>query len=265
MPNRLATVGDNCIDRFLPLGLSAVGGNAVNVGVQLCRAGWDCAYFGAVGPDADGARTRAVLAATGLDLAYLRELPGITSFTDLDVDAAGERFILREDFGVCADFRPDAGDIAALRRMRHVHVGWLKDARRLHAALAGSGVTISQDVAVNPEDGGLDVAFGSVGPSEDAALATLRRLIEAGNRVAVVTCGPLGSFASDGVETVRTGIRPVDVVDTTGAGDTFIAGFLAARLRGASLHACIEAGRDAASETCRHLGGFPQAYARIET
>ncbi len=57
----------------------------------------------------------------------------------------------------------------------------------------------------------------------------------------------------------RTNARPVDVVDTLGAGDTFIAGFLAARLGGGSLQYCLEAGRNLASDTCRHLGGFPQA------
>ncbi|MGL4813419.1 MAG: PfkB family carbohydrate kinase [Beijerinckiaceae bacterium] len=263
MRQRLATIGDNCIDRFLPVGLSAVGGNAVNVGVHLRRAGWDCAYFGATGGDSDGDRTRAVLEANGLDLTYLQVLPGITSFTDLDVDSDGERFILHENFGVCADYQPDASAVTALRRMRHVHVGWLKHARQLAAELAGSGVTISQDVAVNSEGGGLDIAFGSVGPSEEAALATMRSLLEAGNRIAVVTCGPLGSFASDGKQTVRTGVRPVDVVDTTGAGDTFIAGFIAAHLAGSSLQEAIEAGRDSAAETCRHFGGFPQQCARI--
>jgi fructoselysine 6-kinase len=263
MRQRLATIGDNCIDRFLPIGLSAVGGNAVNVGVQLCRAGWDCAYFGAIGEDADGERTRMVLAANGLDLTHLQVLPGRTSFTDLDVDAAGERYILREDFGVCADYRPDPEAIAALRRVRHVHIGWLKHARDLKAALAGSGVTISQDIAVNSDSGGLDVAFGSVGPSEDAAVTTMRSLLDAGSRIAVVTCGALGSFASDGKQVVRTGVRPVEVVDTTGAGDTFIAGFLAAHLSGSTLREAIEAGRDSAAETCQHVGGFPQEYARL--
>lgn len=255
---RIATIGDNCIDRYLPLGVSAVGGNAVNVAVQLVRSGRDCAYFGAVGSDAAGARTRLALAANGVGLAHLHERPGRTSQTDLDVDACGERFIVQEDFGVCADYWPTEEDLAALRGMRHVHIGWLKQARRLREALAGAGVSFSQDVAVNAEDGGLDLAFGSAGPSLDVAERMLDRLLRAGNRIAVVTCGPLGSLASDGAKTIATGIRAVEVVDTTGAGDTFIAGFLGAWLDGLSLKASLAAGRDAAAETCRHLGGFPQ-------
>jgi fructoselysine 6-kinase len=62
---RIATVGDNCIDRYLPpVDRSLVGGNAVNVAVNLRRAGHPAAYFGAVGDDEDGMRTRGVLTAS---------------------------------------------------------------------------------------------------------------------------------------------------------------------------------------------------------
>ena len=74
----------------------------------------------------------------------------------------------------------------------------------------------------------------------------------------MVTCGAAGSIASDGSITARVDARPVEVVDTLGAGDTFIAGFVAARLNGRDLAQCLEAGRDLAAATCGHLGGFPQ-------
>ena len=56
----VATVGDNCIDRYLPpIALATVGGNAVNVAVHLRRLGRRTAYFGAVGEDREGRWTRA--------------------------------------------------------------------------------------------------------------------------------------------------------------------------------------------------------------
>lgn len=254
-----ATVGDNCIDRYLPLGQAAVGGNAANVAVQIRFEGESCAYFGAVGRDAAGRWTRKALGCHGVDLGHLQDLDAPTAFTNLDVDPQGERCIAYEDFGATALYRPTAREVSALAAMDHVHIGWLNDAHALRKALAGPAVSLSQDVAVNPDASGVDVGFDSSGPSETLARAALGRLQAAGCRVAVVTCGSMGSIAWAGGDVVTTGIRSVPVVrDTTGAGDTFIAGFLVAWKRGRPLVDCLVAGRDAAARTCGHLGGFPQ-------
>lgn len=258
-PPRFATLGDNCIDRYLPLAQATVGGNAVNVAVQLARAGEECHYFGAVGRDEAGRWTRETLLENRVVLANLQELDAPTAYTDIDVDADGERIIAFEDFGTSALYTPTPADLLALAQMDHIHIGWFKGAAALRQALQGHGITFSQDVAVNPDASGLDVGFESVGPSEPLARAALQRLQAAGCRVAVVTCGAMGSMATDGGDVVATGIRAVPaVIDTTGAGDTFIAGFLSAWKRGQPLAACLASGRDAAAATCGHVGGFPQ-------
>ncbi len=256
---RFATVGDNCIDRYLPLKQAAVGGNAVNVAVQLMLEGENCSYFGAVGRDEAGRWTREALGLHGVDLAHLHALDAPTAYTDIDVDAAGERYIAFEDFGATALYHPTQADISALAAMDHIHIGWLQAAGALRAALAGSKASISQDLAVNPEAVGVDIGFESVGPSETLARAALGRLQAAGCRVAVVTCGAMGSMAWAGGEVITTGSRALPVVaDTTGAGDTFIAGFLAAWKHDQPLEICLADGRDAAARTCAHIGGFPQ-------
>jgi sugar/nucleoside kinase (ribokinase family) len=56
---------------------------------------------------------------------------------------------------------------------------------------------------------------------------------------------------------------PVDrIVDTTGAGDLFAAGFLAARCRERPLKACLETGSIAAAEVISHFGARPEADLR---
>jgi fructoselysine 6-kinase len=50
----------------------------------------------------------------------------------------------------------------------------------------------------------------------------------------------------------------VDVVDTTGAGDSYIAGFLAARAAGSDVPQSMRAGARVAARTCGHLGAWPQ-------
>ncbi|MBA3040862.1 MAG: fructoselysine 6-kinase [Alphaproteobacteria bacterium] len=261
---RFAVVGDNCVDRFLPpVGQSLVGGNAINVAVQLALMGHETYYFGAVGLDADGARVRDLLVRNGVRIDHLRMAAGTTAYTNIELTASGDRIFAFEDFGVCQDYRPSGEEMSVLATMDHVHLGWISDGGQVRQALATLDVGLSQDISVNNDKAhlgmaGLGVAFGSAGEDRAQAEALALDLLAEGAGMAVVTRGGEGSLATDGRIWAHAGIAPVEVVDTTGAGDSFIAGFLDARLRGRDLTACLERGRDCAAVTCGHIGGFPQ-------
>lgn len=264
-PFRFAAVGDNCIDRFQPpVSQSLVGGNAVNVAIQLARLGEHAFYFGAVGSDADGERTRVMLDGYGVDIEHVETRPGVTAYTNIDVLPSGERIIGYEDFGVCAGYRPAAAALAVLTTMDHVHLGWLDDGGALRRRLAAQGISLSQDISVNADPAnrgveGLTVAFASAEGGEDEAEARMQALLAGGARFAVVTRGSQGAMARGaGGDFARSGIKPVEVVDTTGAGDSFIAGFLAGFVAGRPLQHCLEGGAERAALTCTHVGGFPQ-------
>jgi sugar/nucleoside kinase (ribokinase family) len=90
----------------------------------------------------------------------------------------------------------------------------------------------------------------------DGALAKLWPLVA----TLVVTRGPAGAMAIEGGSRVEIPAAPVEkVVDTTGAGDLFAAGFLAARCRARPLGRCLEAGAQAAAEVISHFGARPEA------
>jgi fructoselysine 6-kinase len=260
----VATVGDNCIDRYLPpIGVSTVGGNALNVAVHLRRLGQSVAYFGRVGSDEDGKRIVARLAENGVTTQHVRAGAAPTAYTDISTDPSGDRIMLFEEFGACRGYRPDAGEVAALRSMRHVHIGWLDDAGALKQALAAAGIRVSQDLSVNAEADNitaqsLAIAFASAAATKEGARDLLAKMLREGARIAVVTCGSAGSIASDGKTHAEADVVATDVLDTLGAGDTFIAGFIAGQLEGQDLQACLESGARAAAVTCTHYGAFPQ-------
>ena len=82
----------------------------------------------------------------------------------------------------------------------------------------------------------------------------VRQLQELGPRVAVATLGEKGSIAYDGERFYECGIVPAEkVVNTVGAGDSYIAGFTKGVLDGLDVSACMHAGAELSS---RVIGSF---------
>jgi sugar/nucleoside kinase (ribokinase family) len=113
------------------------------------------------------------------------------------------------------------------------------------------------------EDGLVDILFGNddeirqlTGSSDlETSLGELAPKVE----TLVVTCGPGGALAVHEGKRVDIAAVPVEkVVDTTGAGDLFAAGFLAARCRGAGVQRCLQTGALAAAEIISHFGARPE-------
>ena len=76
----------------------------------------------------------------------------------------------------------------------------------------------------------------------------------------VVTRGAEGAVAVEGGVRAEVAAAPVrKIVDTTGAGDLFAAGFVVARCRGRGLTECLNAGSLAAAEIISHFGARPEA------
>ncbi|HEX5365965.1 MAG TPA: adenosine kinase [Acidimicrobiales bacterium] len=76
--------------------------------------------------------------------------------------------------------------------------------------------------------------------------------------VAAVTMGAKGSVVVSGPETYEVPAHPVEVVDTTGAGDLYASGFLYGLTAGRPLAECGELGSLAAAEVISHLGARPE-------
>jgi len=259
----LASIGDNCVDRYVaPVAVERIGGNALNVAVGLRRHGHPVHYMGAIGDDRDGVSVLTALHQTGVQTDRVRVQDGLpTGITMVELTADGERVFLEERHGANDRYEPTDDDLSVLRSCAWVHAAGMRE--RTHWLLGLRGPQVSHDFS-HPHDHDLllaiaprlDVAFLSGARiSRDEAITRARSAVDAGAGMAVVTRGTEGSLAFDGTLTEH-GAELTTVVDTLGAGDAFIAAAISARLDGAGSDGMLAAGATAAAETCTFLGAW---------
>ena len=242
----------------------------------LARLGTPVTFFGKVGDDPLGQFCLAAMRERGIDITPVvidpRLKTGVTVAITSPVDRAlvsflgsiasmGEKDVPRELFG----------------RADHLHVSafYLQEAlrpgvRALFREARAAGLTTSLDPGFDPSERWepdlletlreVDVFFPNevelraLSGHEDPEEA-LRWLQRGATRV-VAKLGAEGTMAIDEEgRTLHVPALRVNVVDTTGAGDTFNAGFLHAWLSDARLHDCLRLGVACGALSTRGLGG----------
>jgi fructoselysine 6-kinase len=262
----VVSLGDNCLDAYLPpVDRVLVGGSCLNVAVGLVRRGLTSAYVGVVGGDESGREVLAELAAQGVDCSHVRIVDGqTTAVTEIALEGGGERRFLHESYAIHELYEPSEEDWTFAGGARHLHASRVHRHLARLLALAESGISLSYDFSAEQLPSrlfGLGIAFVAHDqlPSGADPADAARELVGRGCGCAVVTLGAAGSVAATSSEYASVGAAPlVSVVDTCGAGDAFIAGFVAARIAGRPLEACLADGAEAGAEACSILGAFPQ-------
>jgi sugar/nucleoside kinase (ribokinase family) len=238
-----------------------IGGTSAGKALGLAGLGRRAVLYALLGADTDGERVAQALRAAGVEL-----VAGPTSATERHLNLmtpAGERVSLYLSApGEAESGTPDAA-AAAMADAAVVVLDLAAEARRLIPAAQASGRPIWTDV--HDYDGVADfqrpfiAAADAVFMNADGIgdpLPFLHSVIDGGASIAVCTLGADGAVGVDASGRVhRVAAEPVEVVDTNGAGDAFMAGVLDATLDGADLPEALQAGaRHAASVlTTRHL------------
>jgi ribokinase len=207
------------------------GGSAANVACGLVDLDVDAALLGSVGGDSNGMEARHELAAAGVDTTGVQVVSDRqTAVKYIAVADDGEVMV----FG-CAGaneaFDTDALSVDHIDGADHLHLtGQSPETAGRLATLAGDlGLTVS----VDPGRRVADRDFASVLSRADVVFLNER---EAGAVASDVGGIVVRKHGADGAELVDDGHRydhpgfAADAVDTTGAGDAFAAGFLAAWL-----------------------------------
>ena len=226
------------------------GGCAVNTGIALAKLGHSVAVLGKVGQDGFGDFVCKVLADFGIDTTGVRRDPmANTSATMVMVDPEGERTFLHY-LGANALLCGDDVDLDVVRQARILHVAGSFLMPTFDGQQTADVLKAAHELGVKTS---LDTAWDSTGrwfstiepalshidyfvPSfEEAAQIAGREdpddvadfFLGYGMEIVALKMGSQGCFVKSPQEAIRLPAYSVQVVDATGAGDCFAAGFLA--------------------------------------
>lgn len=266
------------------------GGCAANTGTCLARWGLKAGLIGKVGDDVFGEFIVRDMASKGLDVAGIRRSGTVGTSKTMIIPVIGEdrRFI--HTLGANADLRYEDVDLDLIARAKVLYVGGYLvlpelDQESLAEILRHAkecGLQTVLDVVVPTGRGERRVATdlaqalpyadvflpnddeGRLLTGEDDPVAQAQCFLSYGCPNVVITMGEHGSVAASQGEIVRAPAFQVDVVDPTGAGDAFDAGYILGLLKGWSLRETLTFASAVGASACTKLGTTPGVFTLAE-
>jgi sugar/nucleoside kinase (ribokinase family) len=261
------------------------GGSAANTIAGVASLGGRGAYFGKIADDAFGKVFRHDIQSLGIDFESRPVAPGgpPTATSLILVTPDGER-TMNTHLGACVLLDEADVDEAKVKAARITYLeGYLFDrpaakrafrlaAKYAHAAGRKVALTLSDAFCVDRHRseflelirGSVDIVFAntaevaSLYQTSDFGAACQKLAADA--PLAAVTRGAAGSLIVRGPERIDVAPEPVAaVVDATGAGDLYAAGFLIGQARAAPLALCGRLASLAAADAISHIGPRPEA------
>lgn len=262
------------VEKLIEDATLTIGSSAVILACGARRLGLKVAVAGLCGDDVFGRFMLAEMAGRGLDTSPVIVRPGEKTGLSVILSRVTDRAILTFP-GLMPYLRPEDLPESLLRRTRHLHVAsyFLHTALRpglkgVYALARRLGVSTSLDTNWDPDERWqgveellplTDIFF----PNEQEAMsltgetspeAAAARLAQSSG-CAAVKMGSRGALAQKGKQIARCPGIPVQVVDTTGAGDSFDAGFLYGFLNSWSLGECLRLATACGALSTRKAGG----------
>lgn len=260
---KICAIGDNCIDFYPATDESFPGGNPVNVAVYFKRLGGESSYIGAVGTDRFGKVMVDGLSAKGVDVSRVHVDEGKTAVTIVEI-VNGDRVFGDYDEGVMEHFKLTAEDIDFILKHDMVVSGFWGHCNDNFKEFHEKGILTAFDFATKLDDssveeivGYMDYAFFSYDDGDmDWIREYMKKMHSHGSKMIITTMGEKGSLVYDGEKFYEFGIFPCEVVDTIGAGDSYIAGFLHGILEGLTIPECMEKGARNSTVTIAYKGAW---------
>ena len=244
---------------------SSLGGSASNFCVALSRLNVNTGIMARVGTDDIGRWALDKFKKEGVDIERLIPVEGSTGMTFIAVDPSGERSIYSFT-GANKHFMVDELDIDYIKNSKILHISGI------YLEVADEASKHAYQLSLNP--GTLLSAFGinKLSPiikrtkflflnKKELFLLTKKDLIdgtqlllEKGVPIVIVTQGCEGASVYTQQEIIHSSACEVKAVDTTGAGDAFAAGFLAAYNKNKDISYCLKYANHVAAECVQKWG-----------
>jgi sugar/nucleoside kinase (ribokinase family) len=253
---------------------AAPAGSAGGTAVTLAKLGAEVRSAGAIGRDPLGDLLLELLGERGVDTSLLlRREEAQTSASVLPIRPNGDRPAFHV-IGANAAYGPDDAPMDEIAACTHLHLGGPEfmggeAAARILAPAREQGVVTSADVLADGDPGLLDwigpalehldyllpnddqvLGFTGASDLEQGAAA----LLERGVGCVAATCGAEGALVVSSDGAVRVPAFEVDVIDTSGCGDAFSAGFMRGLALDRDLEAAAVLGCAAAAQVATGLG-----------
>lgn len=254
----------------------STGGDALNEASHLAKMGIPVSLVCGLGEDVAGELVWQTAVSRGINVSHVSRLQTLsTPIANLTVHPDGSRESCNSEATLLNGYRPDpavtsGAAIVSLASLFRAPLDQKETVCELARAAKRSGAILCADTKI-PTWRNLTMQdiqeilplVDYLFPNEnEAALFTgkkdymemARVLHEMGVRTVIVKAGGDGCYACSDTEQFHMPALPVKAIDSTGAGDSFVAGFLAGLLEGKSLWDCCKRGTACAAECVGHAG-----------
>ncbi len=262
-------------------GRITLGSSSAICAVGLSRLGAKVNFIGAIGDDILGEYILRFLNNERINTIRVRRQTNANTGFTVSLTYPENRALITYA-GVMEDFTINEEDIEFISsNSNHLHVSSFflqkrlqQDIKDLFSKVKDIGLTISLDPGWDPEDKNwfklkelfplVDILFlneieaqrvYSTLYREDANLDRIAEILSKEVKALIVKLGEKGALAMIDSNRYYMKSFKVDVVDTTGAGDAFNAGFLYGRLNGYSIDKCLLVGNACGALSCTGIGG----------
>ena len=270
---KIVCAGDCGVDLYLPSKKYYPGGITANFTKQArrCFDDDDQIYIiSAIGNDGEAAQ----LAYNSTNLpgieCHIPILKGETPVQYIEVKEDGEKNFVKYERGVLKDFILKPDQIEVIRKADLIVTPVYQQIHNvfdviMSSPLSGTIAVDFSDFADHPDFNLLkkyikkiNICFFGLESHQTDLIDQISFIAENFNTLMVITLGAEGSIAIKGKNIYRCSALEVEkIVDTTGAGDAFAAGFLARYTKDYSIDNALRAGAKIAAKTIQHIGATP--------